>query len=107
MPYMVVNIWYPAHKIDEVVKIGFEVVQKYPPDKDLGERILPLATNNSERGVEGMTIWEIKEGKLEEALRRAGEAYAMFRGIEGFKHTIIVWSTAAEAYATIGKKSPI
>ena len=107
MPYVVTKARYPSYQANEVAKRGIEVIKQFPPDKTLGDRLLPLAVYTSNKGIKYMVVTEIKAGKLEEALTRAGKSQAMFLGIEGYESTTEVWSTASEAYSTINMKSPI
>lgn len=107
MPYIISFTKWPSDKASEVIKIAIEVAQKYPPDDSLGEPVVPNAVKGSLEGLRTLSVTEVKEGKLEEALTRAMEILAMYgTQIEGFEYSIEVWATLAEAYASIGKTPP-
>ena len=106
MPYLVIKSWYPTHLASEVAKRYLEVVQKYPPDNTLGETLVPVAVKTTKKGIKTMSIYEIKEGKLEEANTRAGNAMAMFNDIEGYEYSVERWATVSEAMAAIGMQAP-
>jgi len=51
-------------------------------------------------------ISDVKEGKLEDALKRAGDFMVMFQNIAGFEYTVRVYSKVEEAMASIGMDMP-
>ncbi|MHA1822562.1 MAG: hypothetical protein ACTSUC_18200 [Promethearchaeota archaeon] len=53
-----------------------------------------------------MSIWEIKKGKMDEALLRLGKFYFEFIDIEEYEYTLRVWHTFQEAVAIGGLKLP-
>ena len=105
MVLIVLKSKYPSHKVDEVVKVYFEVTQKYPPDATLATAG-PLAIKQTAKGIKAITIWEVEPGKFEAAYNRTAEAMAMFRNIEGYEYSIEAYSTAAESLASIGIELP-
>jgi len=106
MPYLVVFTRWPSDKIPEVVKKAIEVTQKFPPDDSLGEQVVPNAISGSLDGMKSIAITLVKEGKLEEALTRAGEIVNIYATIPGFESSVEVWSTVLEAYTSIGQTPP-
>jgi len=108
MPYLVMTNWYPSHKVPDVIKIYTEMLKKYPPNvlAELGEYCVDNAGSATEKGLKAMSIFDVKEGKLEEALKTARGALAMFRSIEGFVYTIEVWTTSTEGFESIGMQAP-
>ena len=106
MPYIVVRTCWPSAKIPEIIKIAIEVAKKYPPDDSLGEDIVPNAVKATTDGIKTISVTEVKEGKLEEAIKRTNNSVVMYAPIEGFEASIEVWSTLPEAYATLGKVPP-
>ena len=108
MPYLVLTAWYPTHKVPEVLKILPELLKKYPPSvlEELGETAVNQATTTTEKGLKAMSFYEIKEGKLEEALITAKKAVAMFQPVEGYEYTIEIWSTFTEAFEIVGMQAP-
>ena len=105
MPYLFITSVYPSHKVDEVVKKYLEVTPKYPPDPSMGKALVS-ATKILEQGVKSFTAYEVKEGKLEEAISIWTKGIAEYRNIEGYETSIEVWATSAEAFGAIGMKRP-
>ena len=108
MPFLVITSWYPTHKASEVIKILSEVLKKYPPNvlAELGETSVNQAVTTTEKGLKAMSFYDVKEGKLEEALKIARSALAMCQSIEGYEYTIEIWSTFTEAFEIVGMQAP-
>ena len=108
MPFIVVTSWYPTHKVSDVLKIFPEFLKKYPPNvlAEFGEISVNQAVTSTEKGLKSMSFFDIKEGKLEEALKVARSAVAMFQAVEGYEYSIEVWSTITEAFESIGMQAP-
>lgn len=106
MPYLIVFQWYPSHKTLEVVKKSLEMMPRFPPDKSLGTQIIQSAVNTDKNGVKVISIWDIKEGKLDAAIKKVMPFYAGLHNIEGYEYSIEVWATLTEAMAAIGQKMP-
>jgi len=108
MPFLVITSWYPTHKASEVIKIFPEILKKYPPSvlAELGETSVNQAVTTTEKGLKAMSFYDVKKGKLEEALMTAKSALAMAQSIEGYEYTIEVWSTITEAFETLGMQAP-
>ena len=105
MPYVIIKIWFPPHKAEEVAKVYMEELKKYPPDRSLGKS-LATAIRPTENGIVSIEIFQVKEGKLEETLNHYQNVQVMYHYIEGFKYEIDVWRTAVEAMALLGLKPP-
>ncbi len=97
MVYVIIKCFYPSHKAEEVTKIYMEMIQKYPPDKSLTERVVPAAGRATEKGLETMSIQKLKEGKFDEVAKRTMASMAMFHIIEGFEYSVEIWSTLEES----------
>ena len=106
MPYIFITAWYPTHKGTEVAKRYFEQLKKYPEDPSLGETRVQAAVKVGKRGVKVINFSKVNEGKLQESLKYAGNAMAMYNDIEGFEYSVDVWVEVTEALATIGMKLP-
>jgi len=106
MPYVITTSTYPTDKATEVAKKYFEIMQKYPPDENLGTPVVPGAVKTTNQGITVMIITEVKAGKLEEALNRSINAGAMANDIVGFEYSVDVYMTVEEALATLGMSSP-
>jgi hypothetical protein len=106
MPYLIVTASWPSDKSDEVAKMFFEEMKKYPPDDSLGTPVVPAAFISTLQGIKAMVVIEVKKGKLEDLLTREGNALAMFRNIPGYEAQVETYSTLEEALGTIGLNLP-
>jgi hypothetical protein len=106
MPYLITTLSYPNNKAAEVAKKGLEMVKKYPEDKKLGTRIVPSAIKATLEGIKTISITEVKKGKLEDLVTRAGNMLAMFNNIQGFTSQMDIYMTTEEAYVSIGMSPP-
>ncbi len=102
MPYIVTHSWYPSHKIPEVVKRYFKVIEKFPHDETLSELVVPVSLKSTERGIASIGIELAKDGKLEEALNRRIQAMIMYHDIEGYEYSVEVQNTVGEALTLAG-----
>jgi hypothetical protein len=105
MPYLVTQMTYPTHKIDEVVKTTMEMMKKYPPDENLME-ILVMCSTRTENGIKFIGIGNVKEGKFEKAFELENNQVAMFYHIEGVETKTEIWSSMDESFAIVGKSKP-
>lgn len=106
MPYLVSKSWWPSDKTTAVVNKGFELFSKYPPDPSLSEDVVPNCVRATDKGIENISIAEVKQGKLEDAITAAQKYSAEFHDIVGFEYAIEVWATQIEAFSAIGRKPP-
>jgi len=108
MVYLVITSWYPSHKVSDVIKTFTEMLKKYPPSviAELGEILVNNAGTSTENGLKAMSVYDVKEGKLEEALKIARSALAMFQPVEGYESKVEVWSTVTESFEAIGMQAP-
>jgi hypothetical protein len=106
MPYLIVTASWPSDKSDEVAKMYFEEIKKYPPDDSLGTQVVPAAFSRTLQGIKAIVITEVKKGKLEDLLIREVNALAMFRTIPGYEAQVDTYLTLEEALGTIGMSPP-
>ena len=106
MPYIVVTQLFPFEKAPECGERYIEALKKYPPDENLGTDVVPAAVKTTLEGNKSIGIVEVKQGKLEEAVTRMSRFMSVFRGIEGFKTSIDIYNTTAEAMANVGMSTP-
>ncbi|MFX1297801.1 MAG: hypothetical protein ACFFD2_23515 [Promethearchaeota archaeon] len=106
MVYLVTHSNYPSHMAAAVGKRYLEMLQKFPPDPSLSQTVVPAALKRTDYGIKGITISEVKEGKLDEALKRSMNQLSMFNDLEGVEISLEVYATASEALATVGMKMP-
>ena len=107
MPHIMVTAWYPMGptKAAEVAKKAYEVVKKFPADESIAT-LLAQGFMGSKVGIKAITIWNVKEGKLEEALTRIGDMLRFYAEVEGFTYKSELMVTVEEAWATVGMKPP-
>jgi len=106
MPYIIVTAWYPTDIVDEVTDKYMEVLKQYPFDRSLGKETIQVAVSSGKKGIKTLSIAEIKEGKLEEAITWTGKRLFPFQSIKGFESKTRVWGTIIEALEGIGRSLP-
>jgi hypothetical protein len=94
--YILTTIWFPPSKRMEVAKKSIEVAQKMPPDPSIITVVVPGAIMGSPTGIASLSISEVKEGKLEEALTYTIGNIMEYADIEGFNYKIDIANTQAE-----------
>ncbi len=102
MPYIIIRTLYPPCKIDEAAKKYVEIMEKFPPDDNLGKVVVPVAVTITTDGVEALAISEVKRDKLADALDYTAKVMLEYRNIEGYKYEIKTWSTGEEALGMLG-----
>jgi len=105
LPYIITRIWYPSHKQNEIIKKYLEISSKYSSDENVLEQLC-APVNTSDKGIEVMGIYDVKEGKLEQALSYLGKYLFEFINIEGCEYSIRTWYTFEEAAGVAGFKIP-
>ncbi|MHA1350575.1 MAG: hypothetical protein ACTSPZ_07040, partial [Promethearchaeota archaeon] len=93
MPYIFTTSSYPTDLRDEVVEAYFKMLKEMPFDKSLGKEIIQVAVTTNPRGVESLSIMNVKEGKLTEAYLWTFKRMSYFQLIKGFEFKIRVWTT--------------
>ncbi len=107
MPYIVTASVYPTEKGPEVAEKYLEAISKYPPDENLGVQVIPAAVKSTQQGVQVLSIVEVKEGKLEDALKRTVSMMVMFQSIPGYRYTTEIHYKVEEALDLIGMSLPV
>lgn len=105
MPNILIKTWFPPHKADEVANVYMEELKSHRPDRTLGKS-LTTSIKSNQNGIVSLEIFEVKEGKLEDALTHYHDVQIMYHNIEGFRYEIEVWRTPVEALALLGMKPP-
>lgn len=106
MPYIVATVTYPTDLAQKAVEIYFEMLKQFPFDRTLGKETIPVAVTTNSKGIKSVSVMEVKEEKLGEALTWVGKRLALFIDIKGVEYKNRVWSTIVEALETIGLKLP-
>ena len=102
MPYIIIKSCFPNERATEAAKKYLEIVEKYPPEEAMGKEILESAVDVDENGIHGLSIYEPKEGKLEEALKRTETIMVEYLSVPDYRWEIKIWSTPEEALKYIG-----
>ena len=97
---------YPTDIREEAVEAYFKMLKEMPFDKSLGKETIQVAVTTNPRGVESLSIMNVKEGKLTEAYLWTFKRMSYFQLIKGFEFKIRVWTTIVEALETINRKLP-
>ena len=106
MPYLFTTSLYPTDLRDEVVKAYFKMLKEMPFDRSLGKETVQVAVTTTPKGVETLSIMNVKEGKLTEAILWTYKRMTNFQDIKGYEYTIRVWTTIVEALDSIGESLP-
>ena len=105
MGLVMVTVWFPPTKGIDIAKKAIEALKKFPADESIAIQ-LAQGLASDRQGFKSITISEVKEGKLEEALDRANEIVDFYTEIEGVTYKMDLMVTPQEAYARIGMKPP-
>jgi len=100
MVYFIIKSFYPSHKAEEVAQVYQEMMKKHPPDPSVAEHVVPVAGRATDKGLENMSIYKLKEGKFDEMAKRVMAVMAMFHNIEGYEYSVEIWSTLEESLAS-------
>ncbi len=106
MPYIVTTSVYPTEKGPEVAEKYLEALKKYPPNENFGVEVVPAAVKSTYEGVKVIGIEEVKEGKLEDALKKTVNMMVMFQSIPGYRYSTEIYYKVEEALALIGMSLP-
>ena len=106
MPYIFTTSSYPTDLRDKVVEAYFKMLKEMPFDRSLGKETIQVAVTTNPKGVESLSIMNVKEGKLTEAYLWTYRRMSYFQLIKGFEYKIRVWTTIVEALETINRKLP-
>ena len=106
MPYIFLEAWYPTDIVPEVANKYLEILKEMPFDRSLGKELIQAAVSSSRKGIKVVSVTEVKEGKLQEALTWTGTRMIPFQSIKGFEYKTRVWSTIIEALEPLGMSLP-
>ncbi len=107
MPYVFITSIFPPHTAEQLAKIFVDTLKDIRSKlRGMGKEIIPNAIKSTPQGIESISVWDIKEGKLEEFLSTEAQSMTNYHKIEGFRYTINVRFKAIEALEMIGLKMP-
>ncbi|MHA2391064.1 MAG: hypothetical protein ACXAEX_03770 [Promethearchaeota archaeon] len=104
--YILLTVWFPARISIEVGKKALEINEKLPDDETILKTVLDGGLMRTKNGIKGIAVWEVMEGKFEEAYSRVGEILALYAEVDGLNGRMDVMTTAAEAMESIGLAIP-
>ena len=105
MVHIMITMWWPPTKNRDVAKKVIEGMKKFPPDESLFTT-LAQGMMGDKMGVKAITIANVKDGKLVEALTLAREMLRFYEEIEGLTSKIDLMTTPEEGFAALGMKRP-
>lgn len=103
MPYIIVHTWYPPDRVGEVVNVYMEAMEKVPADESIATVIVEAAVTSTKKGIETISISEVKPQKYEEAMERTNQRMVMFHSVPDYRYETKMWMTVEEALASVGK----
>ncbi len=107
MPYVFTTSIFPPHAAEQLAKVYVDTLKAERSKlRATGKEIVPNAIKSTTQGIESISVWDIKEGKLEEFLSVEAQSMTNYHKIEGFRYTINVRFKAIEALEMIGLKMP-
>jgi len=97
---------YPPHMAQKVGETYINIMDKYPDDSSIAEPLIPAAVSSTLKGINVISIYLIKDGKLKEAMDLASSRMLEFGKIQGFRYSIETVYDASEAMALLGLEAP-
>ena len=104
MVYLLMTVWFPPHKGEEVGRKAVEIMKKFPEDQSIAKTIVNGALMRTKHGIKAIVISEVKAGKLEAAFEQAGEILQLYSEIEGVNSRLDTMATLVESLSTVGLK---
>jgi hypothetical protein len=98
--------YFPAGKSEEAGKKFIEVTKKFPPDRSIAKPILRVGVRVTTNGMKVITLYEVKDGKIDEFMNRSYQQILMFSEIEGYRAEHEVFMSGTEALPLVGLKMP-
>jgi len=107
MPYVFTYSYVPVHKINKSAEIYLkEMKEARSATRPLAKEIIPNAAKGTMEGLQTISVYDVKEGKLEEFLITQQKLMVAYHAIEGFKYNIEVRFKITEALEMVGMKMP-
>ena len=95
---VIISIWaFPPESANKIGKCALELppLPAYMTMKDYVSTEVGV-------GIKVITVYEVDQSKIREAIEVVSNRYIKFFGIPGFTHSIQVWQETAEALKLIG-----
>ncbi|MFW9824517.1 MAG: hypothetical protein ACFFE4_16355 [Candidatus Thorarchaeota archaeon] len=104
--YILLTVWFPASKSIEVGKKALEIMENFPEDESILKTVLPGGLMRTKNGIKGIAVYEIIEGKFEEAYTLVSDILTSYAEVDGLNGKIDTMATAVEAMESIGLAIP-
>lgn len=107
MPYVFTHNIMPNDKTTEIADIYLkDLKNERSATRPLAKEIIPNAIKATMQGIESISVYDVKEGKLDEFLNVQQNIMVKYHDIVGFKYRIEVRFKVTEALEMIGMKMP-
>jgi len=95
---IVVSITFPTESSKDIGKRFGEL----PTLPDYLKMKGPYVRGSALQGIQTLTLFEVEQSKMADAMIALGDRYAKYIGVPGYKYSINVWFDITEALAMIG-----
>jgi hypothetical protein len=107
MPYVLTFANFPLDQAEEVAKIYIKTAKEYRSShRELAKEIVPNAIKAIDEGIDSISVYDVKQGKLEEFLFLEQKNLVNYHTIPGYKYHIEVRFKVTEALELVGMKAP-
>ena len=107
MPYMFTYNIFPADQAENISKIYLkEMKEARAALRLLAKEIIANSVKATMEGMSAISVFDVKEGKLEELLKLQQELLLAYHEIPGYRYRIEVRFKTTEALGMIGMKMP-
>lgn len=100
--YLISNSLYPNDKAKDVVNMYLKAMAKYPEDNSICTPVVPAAVRSSFEGIGVMIIYDVKKGKLDDAITLAVNRNVMCTTVPGYRYSLNTYLNLEEAMKAIG-----
>ena len=100
--YLITTSTYPNDKVKDVANMYLKAITKYPDDNKIAVPIVQAAVLATPQGIKVIHIFDVKKGKLDDAMALAVNRMVMFYDIQGFRVTFETYLNLEEALKFIG-----
>ena len=107
MPYMFTYNIFPPDQAENISKIYLkEIKEARAALRPLAKEVITNAVKATMDGMTVISVYDAKEGKLEELLKLQQKLLLAYHEIEGYKYRIEVRFKVTEALEMLGMKIP-
>ena len=107
MPYMFTYNIFPPDQGENISKLYLKNIKEARAAlRPLAKEIIANSVKATMDGMTAISVHDVKEGKLEEALKLQQELIIAYHEIPGYKYRIEVRFKATEALGMLGMKIP-